>query len=80
VGVRGNKRADQLAGDAVKNGIEWHAPVQSSVFLPFSRVRLLEAGADWPLWQCGDCREAFVIYHTKWHKKRPLRNFEEFFV
>jgi ribonuclease HI len=26
--VRGNERADQLAGDAVENGIEWHAPVR----------------------------------------------------
>jgi hypothetical protein len=47
VEVKGNKRADQLAGDAVQNGIEWHAPVQSSVFIPFSRVRLLEG------WQSG---------------------------
>jgi hypothetical protein len=47
VGVRGNERAGQLAGDAVANGIEWHAPVRSSDFLPMSRVRLLEG------WQSG---------------------------
>jgi hypothetical protein len=41
---KGNKRADQLADDAVENGIEWHAPVRLSYFLPLSRVRLLE---DW---------------------------------
>jgi hypothetical protein len=46
VGVRGNKRADQ-AGDAVENGMEWHAPVRPSDFLPLSRVRLLEG------WQSG---------------------------
>jgi hypothetical protein len=39
-----------------------------------------ESGADWPLWQCGKCREAFVISHTKCHKKRLFRNFKEFFV
>jgi hypothetical protein len=47
VGVRGNKRADQLAGDAVENGIEWHAPVRPSDFLPLSRVRVLEGLAEW---------------------------------
>jgi hypothetical protein len=47
VGVRGNKRADQLICDAVENGIEWHAPVCPSDFLPLSRVRLLEG------WQSG---------------------------
>jgi hypothetical protein len=47
VGVRGNDRAHQLAGDAVENGIEWHAPVRPSDFLPLSRVRLLES------WQSG---------------------------
>jgi hypothetical protein len=41
VGVRGNERADQLTGDAVENGIEWHAPVGSSDFLPLSRMKLL---------------------------------------
>jgi hypothetical protein len=39
---KGNERADQSAGDAVKNGMEWHAPVRPSDFLPLSRVRLLE--------------------------------------
>jgi hypothetical protein len=34
--VRSNERADQLAGDAVENGIEWHAPVRPSDFLPLS--------------------------------------------
>jgi hypothetical protein len=47
VGVRGNEQADQLAGDAVENGIEWHAPICPSDFLPMSRVRLLEG------WQSG---------------------------
>jgi hypothetical protein len=42
VGVSGNERADQLAGDAVENGIEWNAPVRPSDFLPLSRARLLE--------------------------------------
>jgi hypothetical protein len=37
--VRGN---DQLAGHAVENCIEWHAPVRSSDFLPLSRIKLLE--------------------------------------
>jgi ribonuclease HI len=35
VGVRGNERADRLAGDVVENGMEWHAPVQPSEFLLF---------------------------------------------
>jgi ribonuclease HI len=49
VGVRGNERADLLAGDAVENGIdiEWHAPVRPSDFFRLSRVRLLEC------WQSG---------------------------
>jgi ribonuclease HI len=47
VGIKGNERADQLKGDAVENGIEWHAPVHPSDFLPLSRVRLLEG------WQSG---------------------------
>jgi hypothetical protein len=47
VGVRCNERADQLAGDAVGNGIEWHAPVRPSDFLPLSKLRLLEG------WQSG---------------------------
>jgi hypothetical protein len=42
VGVRGNKRADKLAGDAVENDIEWLAPVRPFDFLPLSGVRLLE--------------------------------------
>jgi hypothetical protein len=42
VRVRGNERADQLAGDAVENGVEWHVPVRLSNFLPLSRVRLLK--------------------------------------
>jgi hypothetical protein len=42
VGVWCNERTDQLAGVAVKNGIEWHAPVRPSDFLPLFRVRLLE--------------------------------------
>jgi predicted peroxiredoxin len=42
VGLRGNERAEQLAGDAMENGIECYAPVRPSVFLPLSRVRLLE--------------------------------------
>jgi hypothetical protein len=32
------------------------------------------AGADWPLWQCGNCREAFLI-KFKMSKKEA---FEEF--
>jgi hypothetical protein len=44
LGVRGNEQTDQLAGDALKNSIEWHAP---SDFLPLSRIRLLEG------WQSG---------------------------
>jgi hypothetical protein len=44
VGVRGNEWADQLAGDAVENVIEWHALARPSDFLPLPRVRLLE---DW---------------------------------
>jgi hypothetical protein len=47
VGVRGNERADQLVDDAVEKGLEWHAPVRPSNFLPLSRVRLLEG------WQSG---------------------------
>jgi hypothetical protein len=47
VGVRGNERTDQLEGDALENGIEWHAPVWPSDFLPLSRVWLLEG------WQSG---------------------------
>jgi hypothetical protein len=39
---KGNERPDQLAGDAVENGIEWHAHVRPSDFLPLSRLRLLE--------------------------------------
>jgi hypothetical protein len=35
---------------------------------------------DWLLWQCGNCREACVIFHTKCHKKRPFRIFFEIFV
>jgi hypothetical protein len=46
-GVRGNVRADQLAGDTVENSIEWHAFVRLSDFLLLSRVRLLNA------WQSG---------------------------
>jgi hypothetical protein len=34
--VKSNERADQLSGDAVENGIEWHAPVRPSDFLPLS--------------------------------------------
>jgi hypothetical protein len=45
--VRSNKRADQLVGDAVENGIEQHAHVRPSDLLPLSRVRLLEG------WQSG---------------------------
>jgi hypothetical protein len=47
VGIWANERADQLVGDAVKNDIEWHAPVRLSDFLLLSRVRLLEG------WQSG---------------------------
>jgi hypothetical protein len=47
VGVRDNERADQLAGDAVENGVEWHAPVRPSDCLPLYRVRLLQ------YWQSG---------------------------
>jgi hypothetical protein len=39
--------ADQLAGDAVENGMKWHVPIRPSDFLPLSRVRLLEG------WQSG---------------------------
>jgi hypothetical protein len=47
VAVGGNKRADELAGDAVENDMEWNAPVRPSDFLPLSRVKLLEG------WQIG---------------------------
>jgi hypothetical protein len=47
VGVRGNERAYQLAGDAVENGIEWHAPACPSDFSTLSRATLLEG------WQSG---------------------------
>jgi hypothetical protein len=43
VEIRGKKRADQLAVDAVENGIEWHAPVRPPDFLPGKAVgRLAE--------------------------------------
>jgi ribonuclease HI len=45
--VRGNVRADEFAGDAVEDGMEWHAPIHLSYFLPLFRVRLLEG------WQSG---------------------------
>jgi hypothetical protein len=45
-----------------------------------SVISTRRAEADWPLWQCGNCREAFVISHTKCHKKRIFRNLKEFFV
>jgi hypothetical protein len=41
-GVRVDERADQMAGDAVENDIEWNATVRLSDFLPLSKVRLLE--------------------------------------
>jgi hypothetical protein len=47
VEVMGNEQADQLADDAVENGIEWYAPVRPSDFFLLSRLRLLEA------WQSG---------------------------
>jgi hypothetical protein len=47
VGIRGNERTDQLAGNAVENDIEWHAPVRSFDFFPLSRIRLLKG------WQSG---------------------------
>jgi hypothetical protein len=40
-----NQRADQLAGDAVENGIEWFDFLD---FLSLSRVRRLDSG-----WQSG---------------------------
>jgi hypothetical protein len=40
VGVRGNKRADQLAGDAVEN-VKWHAPIRPYDFLLLSIVRMM---------------------------------------
>jgi hypothetical protein len=46
-GVKGNKQADQLAGIAVKNDMEWHAPVRPSNFLPLCRAKLLKG------WQSG---------------------------
>jgi hypothetical protein len=36
VGVWGNKRADQLASDAVEHGIELHARVRPSDFVPLA--------------------------------------------
>jgi hypothetical protein len=42
VRVKGNERPDQLVVDAVENGMEWHAPVCTSDFLPLSRLRLLK--------------------------------------
>jgi hypothetical protein len=50
VGVRGNERADQLAGDAVENGIKWHAPVRPSNFLPLFRVKVVGRLAEWLEW------------------------------
>jgi hypothetical protein len=44
-GVRVDERADQMAGDAVENGIEWNATDRLSDFLLL--VRLLEG------WQSG---------------------------
>jgi hypothetical protein len=59
--VRGNERADQLAGDAVENGIEWHAPVRPSDFLPLSRAKLLEG------WQGGwDGRDMRRYAYSIW--------------
>jgi ribonuclease HI len=40
--VKNNVRADQLAGDAVKNGMDWRASVLPSDILPLCRVRLLQ--------------------------------------
>jgi hypothetical protein len=51
VGVRGNKRADRLACDTVKNGIEWHAPVCPSDFLHFSRVILWRVAGMLVIWE-----------------------------
>jgi hypothetical protein len=52
VGVKGNKRADQLTGDAVENGIEWHAPVRHSDFLPLSGLlqNVVRRLAEWMGW------------------------------
>jgi hypothetical protein len=61
VRVTGNERADQLAGDTVENGIEWHVPARSSYFLPLSRVRLLKGWqSDWDSSDMG--RYAYSIW------------------
>jgi hypothetical protein len=61
VGVRGNERVAQLAGDAVEKAIEWHSPVRPSDFLHLSRVRLLDC---WQIgWNCSDMgRYAYSIW------------------
>jgi hypothetical protein len=41
VGVKGKERLTSWQ-DAVENGIEWHALIRPSHFLPLYRVRLLE--------------------------------------
>jgi ribonuclease HI len=46
VKVRGNKRADQLAGDVVENGMEWHAPVRPSDYLSLSTLSSENWGVD----------------------------------
>jgi hypothetical protein len=43
VGVWGNKRADQLAGDAVEHGIKLHAPVRPSDFVPLAGLVVILA-------------------------------------
>jgi hypothetical protein len=40
-------------------------------------------GADWPLWQCGNCHEAFfenerLFLKNAWHFKDIFREFEAF--
>jgi hypothetical protein len=61
VGVKRNERADQLAVDAVENGMEWHAPICPSDFLHLSRIRLLED------WQSGwDVSDIGTYAHSMW--------------
>jgi hypothetical protein len=42
-----------------------------------------KSGADWPFWQCGNCREAFfenvrVFFKHVWHFKDIFGKFEAF--
>jgi hypothetical protein len=60
VGVRGNERADLLAGDAVENGMELHAPARPSDVLPLSRVRVLEGWQNG--WDDSDIKDMLTLF------------------